>query len=444
MASNTSPVVDRIRIIPRAQDFLTRNVGSSGDVYYNRDSNSLRIYSGKQPGGYELLSTGNVAAVLGQQEIASVVFPVTVTAGGGGNIFVVNGSHNPPLDFVIGFTYVFDQSDSTNVYYPNPTGGALNKHPLHFSSDNANGELGGGSAYTEGVVYLLDNLQVTRDEYISRFERFANRRVQITVTNSTPTTLYYYCSNHTGMGNQISIALPGSGGASGGAQIDISDTAPVAPAEGDLWLDSTTGRLLVYFDDDNGDQYWIQPSTPLSNSFAGVALKDSDSATLVAENAADTITFEEGPGIELLLDSNTNTVKISLSGSSSGTIGNFVFSNSTITTDDSTDITVGQSLTVNSDIIGENDVRVRNTAYANNFETTGTGVPVIDSASTLTLRANDAVIVEGSQFRLPSFTTTERNGLGASNGDVIYNTTDNKIQAYQNGGWINLEDGTAA
>jgi len=43
-----------------------------------------------------------------------------------------------------------------------------------------------------------------------------------------------------------------------------------------------------------------------------------------------------------------------------------------------------------------------------------------------------------------SLTTTERNALTAANGMVIYNTTNNKFEGYQSGGWINLDDGTAA
>jgi hypothetical protein len=41
-------------------------------------------------------------------------------------------------------------------------------------------------------------------------------------------------------------------------------------------------------------------------------------------------------------------------------------------------------------------------------------------------------------------TTVERDALSAANGMVIYNTTDNRFQGYQNGAWINLDDGTAA
>ena len=37
-----------------------------------------------------------------------------------------------------------------------------------------------------------------------------------------------------------------------------------------------------------------------------------------------------------------------------------------------------------------------------------------------------------------SLTTTERNALTAANGMIIYNSTDNKFQGYENGAWANL------
>lgn len=54
MSSNQAPIVDRIRIIPRPTDFLDRNVGSSGEVFYSKESGSLRIYNGKVTGGIEI------------------------------------------------------------------------------------------------------------------------------------------------------------------------------------------------------------------------------------------------------------------------------------------------------------------------------------------------------------------------------------------------------
>ncbi len=39
---------------------------------------------------------------------------------------------------------------------------------------------------------------------------------------------------------------------------------------------------------------------------------------------------------------------------------------------------------------------------------------------------------------LPRLTTTERDGISASNGMMIYNTTLNKFQGYENGAWVSL------
>ena len=72
------------------------------------------------------------------------------------------------------------------------------------------------------------------------------------------------------------------------------------------------------------------------------------------------------------------------------------------------------------------------------LETSGTGTITLDSASTLTLNSADGTRVTGGAFRPPVLTTTERNNLGAANGDIIYNSTDNKFQGYENGAWANL------
>tara|TARA_R100000734_G_C3316512_1_gene109059 strand:+ start:778 stop:1896 length:1119 start_codon:yes stop_codon:yes gene_type:complete len=46
--------------------------------------------------------------------------------------------------------------------------------------------------------------------------------------------------------------------------------------------------------------------------------------------------------------------------------------------------------------------------------------------------------VESKPIGLANLTTTQRNALTAANGDLIYNTTDSKIQAYAGGSWVNL------
>jgi hypothetical protein len=64
--------------------------------------------------------------------------------------------------------------------------------------------------------------------------------------------------------------------------------------------------------------------------------------------------------------------------------------------------------------------------------------------STRIIDGTDGSITAGSFVQFGSLTAGERNALTAVNGMVIYNTTYNRFEGYQNGAWINLDDGTAA
>jgi hypothetical protein len=75
--SSAAPIVDRIRIIPRPDDFLDRNVGTSGEVFFNRATNSLRVYSGRDRGGFEIAKTD-------LSNISNAVFAAKATAAGVG------------------------------------------------------------------------------------------------------------------------------------------------------------------------------------------------------------------------------------------------------------------------------------------------------------------------------------------------------------------------
>ena len=75
-------------------------------------------------------------------------------------------------------TYRFDQSDSSN-----------SGHPLVFST-TSDGTHNSGSAYTTGVT--TNGTAGSSGAY-----------VDIAVTSSTPASLYYYCSNHSGMGSAV-------------------------------------------------------------------------------------------------------------------------------------------------------------------------------------------------------------------------------------------------
>ena len=63
-------------------------------------------------------------------------------------------------------------------------------------------------------------------------------------------------------------ATAGADGADG--NISISDAAPSSPSAGQLWWNSTTNKLYIYYTDANSSQ-WIQASTPCNIGAAGAA-----------------------------------------------------------------------------------------------------------------------------------------------------------------------------
>ena len=124
--------------------------------------------------------------------------------------------------------------------------------------------------------------------------------------------------------------------------------------------------------------------------------------------------------------------------SGSLTAGAVLLSGSNIDTSDSSAITITPAVVISSNLFVENDLTVSNIVYAESFVSNSTGTPEITSAANLDLSAGNAVRITSSVLRLASFTTTERNALAGQNGDIIYNTTDNKFQGYENGAWANL------
>ena len=116
-------------------------------------------------------------------------FIVTVQNVGGANYYYINGVRQDTLSLKEGFTYRFDQADSSN-----------SGHPFRFST-TSNGTHGGGSEYTTGVT-------------TSGTPGNAGAYTQIAVAVGAP-VLYYYCTNHNYMGgtaNTVSASVSVSAG----------------------------------------------------------------------------------------------------------------------------------------------------------------------------------------------------------------------------------------
>ena len=91
--------------------------------------------------------------------------------------------------------------------------------------------------------------------------------------------------------------------------------------------------------------------------------------------------------------------------------------------------------------ITANNIVASNNITAANFVGAGAGTPTLSSATNLDLSAAVAVrVVGGGSFRMPLLTSAQISALTAANGDMVYNTTSNKFQAYEAGAWSNVGD----
>ena len=153
-------------------------------------------------GGGGSTPTSSPSAASCSPSTTNLCITVRETGGGayGGSVsrdYVVQNSSsagvaNKALTLNAG-TYVFDQTESTNA-----------THPLRIST-TADGTHGGGSEYTTGVT-------VTGTPG-------TDGKTTIVINAQTPTTLYYYCSSHAGMGGQINIVLGNQSG-----QVEFTET----------------------------------------------------------------------------------------------------------------------------------------------------------------------------------------------------------------------------
>jgi len=178
--------------------------------------------------------------------VSYTTFTVTVSNPGSGNRYYIDGALQATVPLAYGATYRFDQSDSSNA-----------THPLRFSL-TSDGTHNSGSEYTTGVTYVGTPGQ-------------AGAYTQFVVTEvGPPATMYYYCSNHPGMGGAANLTANSWGGLSWGSgpwsdqgQIDLSATGQS--------LTSSIGSLQSVTGDADVSPSGIQLSSSQGTSAGGTS-----------------------------------------------------------------------------------------------------------------------------------------------------------------------------
>jgi len=129
-----------------------------------------------------------------------VTFDVTVGIDSVGNQrqgkFYIDGEENPELQLLQQRTYIFDQADSTNVQFNE-------SRNIFLISLGEDGSLSGNKDIDTGVTYLLDNTEVTKEEYINGFPTATDKSISIRITDNFPRSFYYYSIDNKNLGAKI-------------------------------------------------------------------------------------------------------------------------------------------------------------------------------------------------------------------------------------------------
>ena len=168
LRSVSQKISTRVPITGNDISFVSRTAQTFAGPFISASGTSITFATGN-----ENIEAGANPVIYGEGRS----FRVTVVNVGGANKYFIDGKQQYGLNLVKGRTlYTFDQSDSSN-----------SGHPLRFYLDEGRSTLFSTNVQTVGTPGN------------------PGAYTQIFVVNSGPTTLYYQCSIHAGMGGKANF-----------------------------------------------------------------------------------------------------------------------------------------------------------------------------------------------------------------------------------------------
>ena len=369
-----------LRIIPRDSEFLNRKTGEVGEVFYDKDANTLRLYQG-QIGG-TALARGDLVNVSNSDFLAKA--NSAGVSGGGGNTTVSVGS-SVPVSPSSGNLWLNTNTGSLYVYINDGTSSQWIQPSVPFPNLT---EYATQQYVTSTVVQAI--------AAIPPFEFFtaADDSTQRLINN----------------GNTVKFVGAGgvttSSDADGTITITGSQPIPTPPFEFFTAADDSTQRAIS-----NGELIKFIGAGGVTTS------SDADgNITITGGGSTGNITF-----VTTTIDSSDSSA--------------IIFTPAVIF---NSDITVQNELFVDNNINVTGNLTTSNLIVSGEISSQGSGVPEIVSDNEILLEAGTRVEIVSSPIKLASFSSAARDLLTASNGDMIYNTTTNKFQGRASGAWVDL------
>lgn len=175
---------------------------------------------------------------------------------------------------------------------------------------------------------------------------------------------------------------------------------------------TTKGSALTYSELDTNFQN-LQDAT--------VSLTAGTGGTAVTADLNGNITLVAGTGITLSGDNSAKTITINSAGGLT----------------DSDLIEVGQSDQDQVVITANDGSGVQKSLVITAYQSAGTA-GYVEMTGGVTIGGSGRHFISGAPINMPNFTSAQISGLSPNAGDVVYNTTTNKLQCYDGSAWQNL------
>lgn len=199
-----------------------------------------------------------------------------------------------------------------------------------------------------------------------------------------------------------------------------SPVAPLQPILGQLWYNSSTDTLSSY----STGNVWI--------GLASTTYVDAQKVSPVFTGIPTAPTAANGTATTQI--ATTAYVQNQLTGSGGiDTTGPITGGNISSTGV----ISATGGLTTSGSISAAGAISASGTVTGGNLYTGGTAV-VTGNITGGNVTALGSITAINGTVRLPQLSSTQRDSLIPSNGDLIYNTTTDYVQCYQAGNWVNM------
>ena len=173
------------------------------------------------------------------------------------NIQILDGGE---LRLGTGNDYCQIWSNNSNTLYIRNTLGTGAGGDVYYQSRTGHHFYSGGTALGNNCLSLTGSGICTL-KYLGS-DRLVTTAAGVTVTGAVTATSFVK-SGGTSSQYLMADGSVTTGGGGGGASVTISDTAPGGVSAGDLWWESDTGRLKIYYQDTDTTQ-WVDTNPPLT------------------------------------------------------------------------------------------------------------------------------------------------------------------------------------